>query len=525
MRSTFMGLETSKRAILTQQTALTTLGHNIANASTDGYSRQRVNLSTTQPLDAYGMNRTLTPGQIGTGVQYTSITRVRDSFLDLQYRRENQAYSSYQVLSSTIGSIEGIINEPSTTGLSSVMNKFWNSWEVLNRDPTLLSARIDVVGSAVNFTDTLQHVGSSLANVMKDIDSNIASKVDEANVIAKQISDLNTFIRRTEAFGDNANDYRDQRDLLIDKLSTLVDVQVSEAPTGEVSITSAGVQIVNGDTFTALTVADAENATAGQLNGYALSKGEVTLITNQLNAMINTLVQGKTTITLPNGYVPSADIVAENDVTLEDGTVITAGATIPAGSKIASPLQLTVDGFNGLHMLGYSQSDPATTGLPFFVTSDGSSTFDIMNIRVNPAIQQDTNLIAASGKYEVSGTVNKTIKGNSDIANALASMRDNIFTYPSSLTNLTMGTTDDYFRALTSALGTRASNAERSMNNQQQLVDSVEIRRQSVSGVSLDEEMADMIKFQHAYNAAARNMTTVDEMLDRIINQMGLVGR
>jgi len=525
MVSTFHGLETSKRAILTQMTALTTLGHNIANASTEGYTRQRVNVTSTRPIEAPGMNRSNNPGQIGTGVQYDSITRVRDSFLDLQYRRENQTLSSWAVINSTISSIEGIVNEPSSTGLSAVMNKFWNSWEVLNRDPTLLSARIDVIGSAVNFADTLQHIGTSLVNVNSDIDSNISSKVNEANNLTEKIAQLNSLIRRTEAFGNNANDYRDQRDVLIDKLSTIVDVQVNETPTGEFSIISAGVEVVNGDEFTLLTDANAQSATAGQLHGFVMSKDEVTHITNQLNAMINTLVQGEVKVTLPNGYVTSKDMVAENDVTLEDGTVMTAGSTIVAGSRIASSAQFIVKGFNGLHELGYSQSDPATSGTPFFVTSDGTTNFDINNIRVNPAIQQDTNLIAASGKYETNGTVSTTIKGNSDIAHAIASLRDAIFTYPSSMTNLTSGTTDDYFRAVISDLGTRAANAETSMNNQQELVDSVTIRRQSVSGVSLDEEMADMIKFQHAYNAAARNMTTVDEMLDRIINQMGLVGR
>jgi len=525
MRSTFHGLETSKRALLTQTTALTTLGHNIANASTEGYTRQRVNLSATRPLEPIAMSRSVSPGQIGTGVQYDSITRVRESFLDLQYRRENQTLASWEVRSSTISSIEGILNEPSETGLSSVMNKFWDSWEVLNRDPTLLSARIDVLGSAVNFTDTLQHMGQSLVNVNADLDNNIASKVTEINVITQEIAQMNGYIRRTEALGDNANDYRDQRDLLIDKLSSLVDVQVTDMPNGDVTIVSAGVEVVNGDAFTEFTVANAGAATAGKLHGYVQSKDEVTIITNQLNAMVNTLVQGQITVTLPNGYVTNASLVANNAVTLEDGTVIPAGTPIAAGSRIASAVEVTVNGFNGLHALGYSQSDPATSGIPFFVTADGSNTFDIMNIRVNPAIQNDTNLIAASGKYEVTAGGNRTIKGNSDIAHAIANLRDAIFTYPANLTNLNSGTTDDYFRAVTSDLGTRASNAERSMNNQQQLVDSVNIRRQSVSGVSLDEEMADMIKFQHSYNAAARNMTVVDEMLDRIINQMGIVGR
>jgi flagellar hook-associated protein 1 FlgK len=144
---------------------------------------------------------------------------------------------------------------------------------------------------------------------------------------------------------------------------------------------------------------------------------------------------------------------------------------------------------------------------------------------VNPEIVKDTNKIAASSKYETVGGINKTIRGNSDIANALAGLRDNVFKFPDNLTSLSQGTTDDYFRAMTGDLGIRASNTERNFNNQQNMTDSLQFSRQSVSGVSMDEEMSDMIRFQQAYNAAARAMTTVDEMLDRIINNMGVVGR
>jgi flagellar hook-associated protein 1 len=241
--------------------------------------------------------------------------------------------------------------------------------------------------------------------------------------------------------------------------------------------------------------------------------------------MIDTMMRGKVTVRLENGYVTSRDMTALNDVTLADGTVIPAGSTIPAGSHIVSAVEFEVEGFNGLHRLGYSLSDPATSDIPFFVTSDGSNTFTIDNIRLNDVIKNDTSKIAAAGKYENKNGVNTTIKGNSDIAHALASLRDAVFQYPPELTQLSQGTVDDYFRAVVSDLGTRAANAERNMLNQEDLVYSVQLRRQSVSGVSLDEEMTELIKFQHAYNAAARNMTVVDEMLDRIINHMGIVGR
>ena len=525
MRSTFHGLETSKRALLTNTTVLNTVGHNIANAATDGYSRQRVNLSATRPLEAPGFQRTVAPGMIGTGVQYDSITRVRDSYLDLQYRRENTLLGSWEVRDATLRSIEAIINEPSDTSLRAVMDKFWNAWEVLNRDPTLLSARIEVAGAAVNLADTLNHIGASLRNLESDLNGNIAKAVAEANDYIQAIAKLNEIIRRAEAHGDNANDYRDQRDLLIDKLSSIIDVQVTETADGNFTIIAGGVEVVNNDAFTLLTEDVAATAAGGRLHGYVQGLAEVERTRNQLNAMIDTMMRGKVTVRLENGYVTSRDMTALNDVTLADGTVIPAGSTIPAGSHIVSAVEFEVEGFNGLHRLGYSLSDPATSDIPFFVTSDGSNTFTIDNIRLNDVIKNDTSKIAAAGKYENKNGVNTTIKGNSDIAHALASLRDAVFQYPPELTQLSQGTVDDYFRAVVSDLGTRAANAERNMLNQEDLVYSVQLRRQSVSGVSLDEEMTELIKFQHAYNAAARNMTVVDEMLDRIINHMGIVGR
>lgn len=523
MTSTFHGIETSKRALFVNTTSMQTLGHNIANASTEGYSRQRVNQTEARPIWAMGMTKSQQPGMLGTGVEYGSITRVRDTFLDIQYRRENQYLGSWEVLNATMVSIQGILNEPSGSGLSSVMDDFWNSWETLNRDPSLLSARVAVAGAASNMTDTLKHISESLTNLKNDVSSNIDKKVMEANNLLDNISRLNVLIRDNESFGDHANDYRDQRDLLIDKLSTIVDVQFVEDEVGMVNITAAGANVLTGDAVTYLTAANAATATAGQLNGYTKSLAETDLIRDQLNAMVKTLVTSDIKVTLSNGYVTPNQMTALNQVTLEDGTTIPAGQVIPAGSRIASSMDVMVKGFNGLHGLGYTLTEPTTSGVPFFVSTSGAFTID--DIRVNPDILADTNKIAASSKYENVGGVDKVIRGNSDIANELASLRDGLFTFPADLTSLSKGTIDDYFRALAGDLGIRGANTERNYNNQQSMVDNLQIQRQSISGVSIDEELADMIRFQQAYNAAARNMTTVDEMLDRVINSMGIVGR
>lgn len=532
MYSTFHGLETSKRGILTQSVALNTVGHNISNASTQGYTRQRVNMSAAEAVYVPGYTRLNTPGQLGTGVQYDSITRVRDSYLDMQFRRETQELGKNSVLNATFDSLQSIINEPSTTGVNAVMNSFWNSLEVLNRDPNLLSARVDFIGKAQNMADTFNKIGTSLSTLEQDVNSNIAIKLTHANNIIADIAKMNDTIRRVEILGDNANDYRDTRDLLMDELSKIIDVTYTEDANGMVSIFSGGVNVVNGVQTTALTAAEAPNITSGEIKGYAQSLIEIDKVRNQLNAMVNTLVNGTVDVTMPNGYKTQSDMVAKNDVTVLDEatnteTTIVAGDQIPAGSKIVSAVTFEVQGFNGLHKLGYALD--GTTGLEFFSAKDASTTFTIDNIIVNPVIKNDTNKVAASGQYTGDFTdpnfTPNAIKGNSDIALTLAGMRDIKFTYPSALTSMTEGTTDDYFRAFVSELGTSASVAKNNYKTSMDLQDNVEVRRQATSGVSIDEELTDLIRFQHAYNAAARNMTTIDEMLDRIINNMGLVGR
>lgn len=529
MRSTFHGLETSKRALFTQRTGMNTTGHNISNANTEGYSRQRVNMSATNAIEWPSLYKSTAPGQIGTGVKYDSVERIRDDFLDLQYRRENQTFGEWSVREQTNLTIETILNEPSESGLRSVMDQFWDSWETLNRDPSLLSARGDVRGQAINLVDTFNHVGKALQDLENDIATNIQMKTSEANNLIESIAQVTEKIKQIEALGDHANDLRDKRDLLVDKLSRIIDVNVTETPNNDYIIVSAGVEVVNNNNVTLLTVNNAENAVSGELAGYVKSRDiDVATIRNQLNAMVNTWITGDVKVTLPEGYIAARDLVAQHDVTLSDGTVIVAGDPIPAGSTLGQSAEIVVQGFNGLHELGYSMEDPPQSGIPFFINDGGDFTID--NIRVNPQILNDTNKIAASGQYEVvtdaSGNPeNRVIRGNSDIAHALAGLRDQAFDFSGQLTSFSSGTTDDYFRAMTGEFGVRSYNATRNKENQEDLIDAIDIRRKSVSGVSLDEEMADLIRFQHAYNAAARNMTAVDEMLDRIINGTGKVGR
>lgn len=196
--------------------------------------------------------------------------------------------------------------------------------------------------------------------------------------------------------------------MLIDQLSTIIDVQVTEGEGGDITILAGGITVVENGESTPIT-ADAA-ATAGQLHGYSQSLAEVDRVRNQMNAMVRTMVTGTVDVELAAGYVAASDLVAKSAVELENGATIPAGGTIPAGSILKGPATVQVNGFNGLHSLGYTLSDPAKSGIPFFTTTDGGE-FSLSNIQVNVDIVNNVSNIAASGRYDTVNGQNVTVKG------------------------------------------------------------------------------------------------------------------
>lgn len=509
MRSTFHSIETAKRSLFTEQALINTTGHNIANANTPGFSRQRVNLVATKPLEAPGMMRSNIPGQLGTGVEFTSITRIREQFLDDQFRNANRSLGDTSIQADTLSKLETIFNEPSDSGIRTVMDNFWKSWTDLAKDPESITGRKIVRENALALVDAFNETSKHLNDLETDLTTSIDVKASQINSISSSVASLNNEIRRLEAYGDNPNDLRDQRDYLVDQLSKVVNITVTNTPEGY-SINTGGINLVTGDVATAVT-------SAGLVGEYAaggLTGGEVAgLITSrdtyvgdyqeQLNSMADTLVNGNINITIPAG-------------------------SVYLGAKLAADLPVTVKGINGLHKLGFLFNTPPNPPLlagDFFTSSGGPITAD--SIRLSTAIANDPMQIATSMRTEIVGGVNETIKGNNALANLMAGLKESSFTFtPTSTGNgIANGTIDAYYASMLGQLGVQSETATRQATNQQDIVTSVDSRRLSVSGVSLDEEMADLIKYQHAYSAAARFMTTVDETLDKVINGMGLVGR
>lgn len=521
MGSTFSGIEISKRSLFAQQTALQTTGHNVANANTQGYTRQRVNMVASLPYEPASMTRSAVPGQLGQGVEFDQIKRVREKFLDTQFYDENKTLGEWTIRRDTLEKLEAIVNEPSDTGIRQVVEGFWSAWQDVSKEPDNLTARAALKEKALAMTDAFNHTGKQLDDLTTNLTDNISVKVSEANTMLKQVANLNNEIFKIEGLGNNANDLRDQRDLLVDNLSKIVNI-TSVDTTGGYTLRMGSVELVNGINVT--TPIDASTVAANLKSG-DLQSGEIygMLVSRdqyldsykfQFNSMVKALVQGPVSITLPAG------------------SVIPAGATLTGatpGTTLAADTKVTVNGINGLHALGYTLEDPPKSGIPFFTLKEGATEFNANSLTVNPEIVKKVANIAASSRTYVDTDGNtKVVRGNNDIALALASFQNQKFDFDPSSNGtplLTSGTFDEFLRAIVGQLGVQSQEATRQTTNQQALVDQVDSRRQSVSGVSLDEEMADMIKYQHAYNAAARSLTTFDEMLDKVINGMGTVGR
>jgi flagellar hook-associated protein 1 FlgK len=331
--------------------------------------------------------------------------------------------------------------------------------------------------------------------------------------------------------GDQANDLRDQRDLMTDKLSKIANITVLETDAGY-NISLGTQQLVQGATVTATvdsaflnTAYASGDLKAGEAYGMIFSsRTYVADYRKQLDAMANTIANGEVQVTIPTGSTLPAGTTV-----LKDSEIINADGTktsLPAGSAVPIPLtgdlKTTVKGLNGLHQLGYAMN--GSSGRPFFTASVAGEAITAGNLKLNPVIAADPTLFATSLRTTTDSAGNvSVVKGNNTLALLFSNMKDNnTFTTADGLKS---GTVGSYLSSMVGQLGIQSQEATRQTSNADYLVDQVNSRRQSVSGVSLDEEMSNMLVFQHAYSAAARFMTTYDELLDKLINSTGTVGR
>lgn len=456
-------LNTGKGALLTQQKAVDVTGHNIANANTLGFSRQRVNLETNEPIS-------IKPGQMGTGVRAREIRRIYDKFLGVQINNENKSLGRWESQKDTLERVEMIFDESTGFGLNQAMSEFWNAWQDLVNNPAGLGERSALLAKTEQMTQNFQKVHTDLRQIQDDIDDSIMGTVEEINLITQQIADLNRKISQVEIGGQNANDYRDKRDLLLQELSLKIDINSFENDEGKVTVMVCGGRPL------------VENTSAWDLSTETVS--------------------GHENVVWIDGDGNSVDITSGISGGKLKGWIETRDVDIPDySSRLDTLAQEIITQVSGLHASGFGLD--GSTGNDFF---NGTSASDI---EVNPAIIADKNLIAAAGGAAWTGQVG-------DNSNAIA-----IVNLQNTLTmNVGTATFDDYFNSLVSDVGSAVQAATTNFDHETVMVTHLNNQKESISGVSLDEEMINLVKFQHAYDSAAKLISTVDELLATVINMV-----
>lgn len=500
MGSTFMGLETARRSLTTHQWALQATGNNVANASNPGYSRQRLSLGMTEQLSVnFGGTKA---GQFGTGVRGETLARIRDLMIDQQYRDETVKNSFYATKEAAFGRMEDIINEPSENGLAKALDLFWGSLQDLSVNPDDTGARSVVRQRAMTLTETFNYMSSSLTKVQDDLKSEADVVIKKVNDLLTKISDVNRQIGDAEPIGVLPNELYDERDRYMDELAQYI--EFDRKP----------VDYLNGETR-----GNSQRMAEGRIDivvniGTKAAPNNVTLVDaigggiGKFDSLELTDAAG-TVIPLTHSDIPNGKLKALVEMYGENGSEGIDGAfTVMLKDLDEMALQFAT-AFNTSHSGNIDAAGVAGTN-QFFDNMTSAA-----DITVGDAIMKNLDLIAASKDGNI---------GDGSGALELADLKNQVlsFTEGSVTTNASIG---KYYQNIIGNMAVSASQSGSLAKSTFALMASSDQRRQSVSAVSLDEEMTMMIQYQHAYNAAARNITAVDEMLDKIINGMGVVGR
>jgi len=473
-------LETARRAMLTHQYGMAVTGHNIANAGTAGYSRQRVNLAATTPLATQA-------GLLGTGVMVQNVSRLHDQFIDQQIRLSNTslglANSNYQILSQ----IEAMYNEPSDSSLSSVMAGFFASWQELSTNPADPTARNAVMLQGKTLAETFQRLHSDMSALRSSLRDDLTSKVDQINALTAEIGTLNEKITGALANGETPNDLQDLRDTKLEELATLADVQVQQDNRGCMTVTLGGRVIADNGYAEKLQVVQGASAT---LSGSSFD--QLRVVTGQGVDVNITGGQGGGVLNSYNTSIPDAL------------------------GRLDRLAEAFISEVNRFHATGYGLQDPPLTGINFFKGSDAATIgLDLT----------DTSGGAAAGSApsakNIAASSLASATGNNDIALLIAGCLDRKPLTGVGGATLLDGLSLSQYYSVSVAHVASAVNAAGTQADSQELVSSQLLaQRDSVSGVSIDEELTNMIKFQRAFDAAAKMVSTVDEMFQTLLNMV-----
>ncbi len=552
MASTFFGFNIVKSGLAANRAALNTVSHNITNVNTEGYSRQRLNTHASQP-DIFPS----VPGVIGTGVDMENVKQLRDAFLDFKFRGENTKLGEYEALGETYRTIETIFNEPSDSSVMTVMDEFFSAVHELGKTPESLTTRALVRQRAIAFQEVVHGITNSFEREQENLDFQVEVIAGEINGYARQIADLNKSIYNIELNGQMANDLRDRRNLVVDKLSKLIDINYYEDTQGRFYVDVTGRPLVNHYTYDQLELIDrADKKNPYDIDGLHDLKwksGSTFGITaGKLKARLDMRdnISGE-----QKGLPYYMDKLNEfvDRFTTEFNRVHQSGYDLngDTGIKLFTINNMTTKEYNTyLETKGYNSGPGidvtasvidgvSDNNLP--EKNNGIICDNIARILSNNQKYNDKSIKFVNGRYLVVDKIQaKNLTISKDIENDLnklaASMTaegapgdgDNALLLVSVRRNSSLfawGSPDDYLKSLISNLGVDAQDVNRSITNEGLLIKQLNNDRQAIMGVSLDEEMANMVKYQQSFNACGRMMNVIDEMIDLVVNRLGTVGR
>jgi flagellar hook-associated protein 1 len=451
----YSGLQTALSGLEAAQAAIDTTGQNIANANTPGYSRQRVDMTERDPLTIQSLSNVTGAGsQIGLGVDITTISRVRDQFLDLQYRGQNTQTSGDNTASTLLGQVQAALNEPSSSGLSGALTQFWSAFNSLASSPTNQGALQAVLGAGQTVAQGLNTLANELTTLESQVTGQYNSLTDPNSgpiaSDANQIAALNTQIAQAQVNGLNPNTLLDQRDQLIDDLSQYSNVNVTTQPNGMVNVSFGNA---------------AKAAAGGTTDPTPLVNGGTVDLTNNLT----------------------------------DANLSGSGGTVGA-------------------LLGLYDSSTGAGKIADYLTTLGGVANNLVT-SVNSAIAgADSAGATATPFFDPTGTTAATIAVNPVLSGATAPYTQAEAQAAGALRG---GSADQAYNAFVTQIGSDVQSSRSAQQTAQSLLTAISNQRQSVSGVSLDEEMTNLITYQQAYQASARVMNAINETLNTLINQVG----
>lgn len=555
----FSVLNTAKVGLLAQQLAIEVTGQNIANVQTEGYSRQQINFEALNP-------RNFSLGQLGTGVRVVGVERSHDKFLFSQILGEGDALGQFGVRKDVFDQLEILFSESNGQSLNQSLGNFFSSLQDLSSNPAGLPERSSVLAEAQNLTTTFNNLGNSLFQIQRNLDATIQVEAERINSLTSEIAELNKAIHANEPVAFSANDLRDRRDQRVKDLSELIDLNYVDEMDGQISLTlSNGTPLVLQSTAFSLSTQQNGNnkgfqdivvsglngtstnvtslVTGGSLKGLIdMRDTEVQGVKDKLDLLAASFIQEFNNVhqqgfgidgTTGNNFFTPPTVTTEINTNNTGTATLTATNGNPSAISI-DKFEITITGANtftlnnlttGLNEGTFNFTAGSTFNLAggFAVTiSGGAAAGDRFKLSVSENAAQTMSLssdVASNGSKIAAGS-----NSSSDGANALNLIDLQSRLSFNSVTHVAAGsgsfTFDEFYGSIVSDLGIQSFSTQANFEQQEGILLQLNTRRESIAGVSIDEEFINMVKFQQAYNAAARLIGVVDELLDTVISQV-----